>query len=111
MAEARLGRKVGQNMEEMQNEREFITLEDEDGQAIEFELIAQCEENGNRYYAVIPVDAEEENDNEFCEYTILKEIAEEDEISLVSVDDEDEFDAIANIFDTLFSEEIDYDAE
>ena len=96
-------------MDQNQNEREFITLEDEEGVASEFELIAQCEENGNRYFAVIPTDAPEQDDEGFCEYTILKEIAEEDGIALVSVDDEDEFDAIANIFDTMFSEEIDYD--
>ena len=52
-----------------------------------------------------------EGDEEFCEYTILKEIVGEDgEAEWVSIDDDDEFDDVADYFDDLFSKEIDYDA-
>ena len=50
------------------NEREFYTLTDEDGNEIEFELIGVAEKNGITYYAMIPVEAAEDSDNEegFC---------------------------------------------
>ena len=100
-------------MEEKNNEREFFTLNDEEGNEIEFELIGATEYNGKRYYAMIPADAADkaqEEENGFCEYVILREEKDEDgEYSLVSVDDDDEFDDVADLFDDMFSEEIDYD--
>ena len=42
---------------------------------------------------------------------ILKGVVENGEESLVSIDDDDEFDDVADYFDDLFSEEIDYDAK
>ena len=96
---------------EMQEvEVEIYTLQDEEGNEHEFELIATCEKNGNKYYAMIPA-AESEREDEFCEYVILKSVTENGEESLVTVDDDDEFDDVADYFDDLFSEEIDYDGK
>ena len=99
-------------METNNNEREFFTLTDEDGNEIRFELIGATEYKGKNYYAMIPAEddqAQEESDG-FCEYVILREEKDEDgEYSLVSVDDDDEFDDVADKFDDMFSEEIDYD--
>ena len=95
------------------NEREFYTLTDEEGNEIEFELIGVAEKNGITYYAMIPVDAAEDSDNDegFCEYVVLRaEKDENGEDTLVTIDDDDEFDDIADYFDDMFSEEIDYDA-
>ncbi|MBQ7348191.1 MAG: DUF1292 domain-containing protein [Clostridia bacterium] len=100
-------------MEEMNNEREFFTLTDEEGNEVEFELIGSVDLNGNTYYAMIPADAADkaqEADDGFCEYVILRVEKDEDgEYTLVSVDDDDEFDDVADRFDDMFSEEIDYD--
>lgn len=93
--------------ENMSNE--YYTLTDEEGNEIEFELIGQCEYEGATYYAMIPAGSEDEG--EFCEYTILKSVMEDGEEMLVSIDDDDEFDNVADYFDDLFSQEIDYDAE
>ena len=93
--------------ENMSNE--YFTLTDEEGNEIEFELIGQCEYEGVTYYAMIPVGADEEG--EFCEYTILKSVMEDGEEMLVSIDDDEEFDNVADYFDDLFSQEIDYDAK
>ena len=46
-------------MDENIMESDIFTLTDEDGNEIEFELIAQCERNGNKYFAMIPVSDEE----------------------------------------------------
>lgn len=90
-------------------ENDIFTLTDEDGNEIEFELIGQCEKNGQKYFAMIP--AEEENaDAEAIEYVILKLTVEDGEEVLVTVDDDDELDDIADYFDDLFSQEADYDA-
>lgn len=97
----------------MEENREFYTLTDEDGNEIEFELIGSVEVKGVQYYAMIPADAADQaqEDGGFCEYVILKmEKDENGEDSFVTIDDDDEFDDIADVFDDMFSEEIDYDA-
>jgi len=99
-------------MEEMNNEREFFTLTDEDGKELEFELIGVTEYKGKQYYAMIPADAADQaqgEENGFCEYVILRAEEENGEVALVTVDDDEEFDDVADRFDDMFSEEIDYD--
>jgi uncharacterized protein YrzB (UPF0473 family) len=59
---------------------------------------------------MVPAEAEDKDD-EFCEYVILKAVTVDGEETLISIDDDDEFDDIADYFDDLFSEEIDYDAK
>ncbi len=95
-----------------ENEREFFTLVDEDGSEIEFEKIGEITLNDKVYFAMIPAEAAEnaQNDGGFCEYVVLRLEKDEDgEDTLVSVDDDDEFDNVADVFDDMFSEEIDYD--
>ena len=98
---------------EKENEREFYTLVDEDGSEIEFEKIGEAEMGGVTYFAMIPADAADQGgDDGFCEYVVLRlEKDENGEDTLVSVDDDEEFDNIADVFDDMFSEEIDYDGK
>ena len=100
-------------MDQNNNEREFFTLVDEDGKEVSFELIGVTEYKENTYYAMIPADAADkaqEADDGFCEYVILRVEKDEDgEYTLVTVEDDDEFDDVADRFDDMFSEEIDYD--
>ena len=99
-------------MDENNYESAVFTLTDEDGNEVEFEVIGQHEMNGEHYVALLPVDEEvnTESDNVEWEYVILKLAKDGDEEILVTVDDDDEFDDIADYFDDLFSQEIDYDA-
>lgn len=91
-------------------ENDYFTLTDEDGNELNFEVIGQCEKNGEQYFAMIPVEDEDDAaDDNVCEYIILKLATEGDEEILVTVDDDDELDDIADYFDDLFSQEIDYD--
>lgn len=101
---------MAENQQNMQPAEDNICfLEDENGQEHKFEVIADCEYKGAVYYAMIPA-LDSDMDQEFCEYVILKEVMENGEASLVSIDDnEAEFDAVAKIFDDMFDEEIDYD--
>lgn len=94
---------------------EFYTLTDEEGNEYVFEMIGHCELNDNVYYAFAPVDENEGKGAdalEYGEYTILKEVINSSgETEWVSIDDDEEFDAVADYFDDFFSREIDYDAE
>ena len=97
---------IPENEEALQSE--YYTLTDEDGNELQFEVIGSAELNGQMYYAMIPVDDQPEDG--VCEYVILKAEKDEDgEDILVTVDDDDEFDDVADYFDDMFSNEIDYD--
>jgi uncharacterized protein YrzB (UPF0473 family) len=97
---------------EISNEKEsnIITLTDEDGKEIDFEVIGDAEIDGTVYYAMAPVGAVENNEG-IIEYVLLKLIEDEEgEEVFVTVDDEDEFDKVADFFDDMFDSEEDYDA-
>ena len=95
-------------MEEKIFDNDYFTLTDEDDNEIEFELIGRCERNGKQYFAMIPVE-DEAPEGDIYEYVILKLDTVDGEEMLVTVDDDDELDDIADYFDDLFSQEIDYD--
>ncbi|MBO5845154.1 MAG: DUF1292 domain-containing protein [Clostridia bacterium] len=96
-------------MDENMMESNYFTLTDEDGNEIEFELVGQCERDGEKYFAMIPAGEDENGDGDVLEYIILKLANEDGEEVLVTVDDDDELDDVADYFDDLFSGEIDYD--
>lgn len=86
------------------DEAEIFLLTDENGKESQFELIDEAEMDGNVYYAMVPV---EENSSE---YVILKVVTDENgEDMLETVDDDDEFERIADIFDDRFMD-VDYDS-
>ena len=88
-------------------ESEFYTLTDEEGTEIEFEVIGKCEYKGVEYFAMIPSDVEA--DATECEYVILKKIVDNGEDILVTLDDDNEFDDVADIFDDMFTSDLDFD--
>ena len=90
-------------------ESEFYTLTDEDGNEIEFELAASAEIDGVEYFAMIPADSDIADDG-IIEYVVLKKEKDADgEDMFVTIDDDDEFDKVADYFDDLFDSEEDYD--
>ena len=91
-------------------ESNIIPLIDEDGKEINFEIIGDAEIDGVVYYAMTPAGAQENNEG-IIEYVLLKLVKDEDgEEVFVTVDDEDEFDKVADFFDDMFDSEEDYDA-
>lgn len=79
-------------------EMDIFTLTDEDGNENQFELLASTEIEGVVYLALQPMD--DENDDS---YVILKLVTDENgEEILVTIDDDDEFDRIADIFEDEF---------
>ena len=83
--------------DELFNE-EVFTLTDEEGNEKQFELLGSQEIDGNTYLALVPV---EDNENE----------DENGEEMLVTIDDDDEFNRVADFFDDELFGEIDYDGD
>lgn len=84
----------------------IFTLTDEEGNESEFELLGELSLDDNTYLALIPLDGDED------EYVILRvEVDENGDELLVTIDDDDEFERIADTFEDTFMGEIDLDGE
>jgi len=82
---------------------EIYTLTDDDGNELHFALLGTLEHEGGVYKALVPVNEKGEEESE--EYVILKCGVDEDgEDILETIEDDDEFDRIADIFDDEFSD-------
>lgn len=79
-------------------EPDLFTLEDEDGNEQTFELVDVYKENDIVYYALIPQQSDPSNLEEDDYFVILKKDENDEDEYLVSVDDEEELDRIADIF-------------
>ncbi len=91
-------------------ESEYYTLTDEEGNELKFELIGSCELDGNEYFALVPEDGKADSDG-VVEYVILKKEKDDNgEDILVTIDDDDEFDKIADIFEDELFDEVDLDS-
>ncbi len=93
------------NPQELEEAPIFTLTDEETGEEKDFELLARAEIDDNLYFALAPADEESE------EYAILRVTEDGDDIVLESIDDDDEFDKVADYFDDLFFNEIDYDEE
>lgn len=82
-------------------EENIVPLIDEDGNEVKFEIIADTEYEGATYIALIPVDEESE------EYFILKAVTSEDDPDdledLIEIEDDEEFQKVADIFDEILN--------
>ena len=96
--------------EEMDMETEIYTLTDEEGKESDFELIGRHDEGGQSYVALAPV-GENGDDDEEDGFVVLKVAEEDGEEIFVTIDDEEEFDRIADIFDDELFADLDYDED
>ena len=79
----------------------FVTLADDEGNAIELEYVDALEHNGTTYMAFFPVveeDSEDEENEEEYGLVILKSQMENGEEFLVTIDDEEEIDKVYDLF-------------
>ena len=78
---------------------DLLTLEDEDGKEVTFEVIDATEVNGTRYLAVIPYQEDPESLQEDAEL-ILMRIGTDDEGEYMDiVDDEEELITVGKVFE------------
>ena len=89
--------------EDEEYDPEIYTLTDENDREFHFALLGTLEHEGAVYKALIPVN--EDGEEESSEYVILKLGTDDngDDI-LETIEDDDEFDRIADIFDDKFSD-------
>jgi uncharacterized protein YrzB (UPF0473 family) len=103
--------KLDNGNEELENgewdeeEIEVYTLEDEDGNESDFTLIKRMDIDGQSYVAFEPFDEEEMEDEEDS-FVILKVMDEEGEEVFITIEDDDEFDKVADIFEDQLMEEM-----
>ena len=91
-------------MEEMENQGTLITLEDEEGNEVEFEFLDIVEHEGSEYIVLI------ENDENADEVVILKiNPIDEDTEEYLSIEDEDLLDKLFDIFKKKYDGDIKFE--
>lgn len=102
--------KAKREVKDMSEERDdIVVLVDEDGEEVEFEHLDTIEFNGNEYVVLLPI-LESEEENDIDEVVILK-IDHGEEDSFVSVDDDDELDAVFEEFKARMENEYDFEEQ
>ena len=86
----------------------IIELEDEEGNVTRFEFVDRAELDGTVYYALIPEEYDE-NDEAAAEFVVLKEAVIDGEAMLATVDDDDEYARVGEMFLRRFAELPDLD--
>lgn len=79
----------------------IIETMDEEGNVIKFELFDVIEFNEQEYALLLPVDEDEEDP----EMVLMRVVTEGDEYSFETIDDEEEFEAVAEYIESFDEEE------
>lgn len=95
---------------------DIYTLIDEEGNEQAFEIIDSLEIDDEQYFALVPFyDTPEENLESDGEFVILKSIIVDDEDMLATIDNDEEYEKIGNIFmeriEAALNEEDDEDSD
>ena len=90
-------------------EGEIFTLVDDKGVENDFSLRLRAEFEGNEYFALVPVKPIPDFEEGDLIILRLEPIEGSDEATLVSIEDDDEFDRVADFFEDLLFGEINYD--
>jgi len=86
----------------------IVTLIDEDGVEKDFGFVDSIQLNGNTYVALTELDSDsEDEESELILLRVEKDANGED--TLVSIDDDDEFDDVADAFEDLFAQDVEED--
>ncbi|MFZ5965989.1 MAG: DUF1292 domain-containing protein [Bacillota bacterium] len=88
----------------MENEN-IVTLKDEEGNATDFEVLATLEVNETEYAVLLPVDDDAE------EAFIFRIVENNGEHSLEIVEDDEEFDAVAEAYEAWLEEDYEEDED
>ncbi|MEG0133659.1 MAG: DUF1292 domain-containing protein [Clostridium sp.] len=80
---------------------ENITLTDEEGNDVEFEVVAKFVGEGTEYFIVAPIDSD---DDDAIALKVVK--GEDGEEYFATVEDEEEFNLVNETFETLMEEGI-----
>ena len=95
------------NIEEYNDELDnIIVLNDEEGKEVKFEFLDLIDYNSEEYVILLPIEEDEEGD----QVVILKveQTENEDEESYIGVEDEEELNAVFDIFKNKFKDEFNF---
>lgn len=85
---------MNENMEPM-----IYSLVDEDGNELNFELLDEMEVDGETYFAMTPyIESPDEQLAEDAELIVLKAKTEDGEELMITVDNEEEYEKVGNLF-------------
>ena len=88
---------------------DIITITDEDGQEYVLEVLAVLEMDGTEYYALVPAEADEDDE---LEVSILKAVDENGEEILCAIEDEEELERIYDVMmDELYKQDEEQEEE
>ena len=87
-----------------EEDREFLTLTDEDGEETEFEIVDKIVVNGTEYLALVPA-VESDEDGLY----IYKVIVEDGDEYIEPIEDDKEFEEISETFEDRLSEIYDFE--
>ncbi|MBU5489837.1 MULTISPECIES: DUF1292 domain-containing protein [Butyricicoccus] len=88
----------------MEEQEGIITLTNENGEEVEYQLIDSITYENAEYVVLLPVDEED------CEVVILAVEADDDEMeNYVVVDDEEILEGVYAIFKERFADELDFE--
>ena len=88
---------------------DLLTLEDEDGKEVTFEVIDATEVNGTRYLAVIPYQEDPESLQEDAELSLMRSGTDEEGEYMDIVDDDEELLTVGKVFEERLSAMYDID--
>jgi hypothetical protein len=78
---------------------DLISLTDEDGKQFDFEVIDAIETDDNRYLALTPVFSDAADKvNDSGELVIVRELEENGEFYFEEIEDDDEYETVAELF-------------
>lgn len=78
---------------------DLLTLEDEDGKEVTFEVIDATEVNGTRYLAVIPYQEDPESLQEDAELILMRVGTDDEGEYMDIVDDDEELITVGKVFE------------
>ncbi len=96
--------------EELDNQEiQIVTLQDEDGQDQDFEIIDEMEYEGAKYYALLPYydkveDLDSKSEDEDTEILVMRGGMDGDDEVFETIDDDDLFEKVTAIFDARLDE-------
>ena len=99
-------------MEQQEYTPDIYTLEDEEGNEVVFEMIDSIELDGQKYYAMMPYyENPEDMLNDDGQLIVLRNEIIDGEEMMATIDDDDEYDRIGEIFMKRITEMFEDDEE
>ena len=83
---------------------DFVTLTSDDGEAYEFEILKELDIDGVHYAALLPADDHADEDSE--DVYIVRIVMEGDEEIYEVIEDDDEYERVAKVFEEEFEKDL-----